>query len=531
MTATTFETLVGISNPFDTTDASAWVIALGGVLFILYYALQHKFGTSKSMQRAPPIIPGGAFSIFPKFFSHDGPFYLMRLSRRVAKVFELPIAPPGSRFIVVCCPHLGREILDDPQATKWKTGYSFFDMVCGGDNLFSAEGHRYKHARKSTATAFARPHLPRMNTIVHRLVNEWTDEMIKNDGKPSKTDTFVVDVSEEMQKVTIRTICEVGFEHQLCDRDMLKALRSLQIAYREFAQRTPQNPFRQMAGFLFAEVREARRAGKVLQDLCQAMLDDYRLKHQKTSRGSKSDDDDDEHDNGTGSPEVVHTVLRTIVYDDSYKNDGERVRDMVTYLAGGYDTASYTISWTLLMLAKQPQTQRWLREELRKLPPAERPFGCQALKWVIRESMRLHPVVAMGVIRNTSRDMVYDPNRGGRNGINGGSVGASSIVIPKRSIALIPFLAIHRDGEIFENPDEFIPRRWESPTADMSKAWLAFGSGRRNCPGQALANIELCVMLAKLCSDYEWTIEDEGHVEYYVTLKTVDTTLKAKKIV
>jgi cytochrome P450 len=75
-----------------------------------------------------------------------------------------------------------------------------------------------------------------------------------------------------------------------------------------------------------------------------------------------------------------------------------------------------------------------------------------------------------------------------------------------------------------------VPKRWENPTPEMQQSWMGFSLGRRNCVGQVLANAELSVVLAKLCCDYEWSVVVEGKGEYSVTLKTIGTVLKAKKV-
>mmetsp|Transcript_12121 Transcript_12121/g.28039 ORF Transcript_12121/g.28039 Transcript_12121/m.28039 type:complete len:100 (+) Transcript_12121:60-359(+) len=95
----------------------------------------------------------------------------------------------------------------------------------------------------------------------------------------------------------------------------------------------------------------------------------------------------------------------------------------------------------------------------------------------------------------------------------------------------MPVYCIHRDVSLFQDPDEFLPQRWaENPPQAMQSAWLSFGAGKRNCIGQNLALTEIRTILAALCRDYEWTIQDAGHQEFYVTLKTVNTMLRAQKV-
>ena len=495
---------LGLTNPFAADQASGWVVA---VCFLLgaYYFLYPRNSSSSSGKQRPPLVPCSTYEVFSKFFSNDGPLFLLMLSRKVSKVFGLPLAPPGTSWYVVGDPAVARHVLEDHKALKWTTAYGFLDQVAGGSTFFAAEGPRYKHARKSTSAAFARPHLPRMTTIVQQTLDEWTQQTFQTNQpqQPDDDQSVVMDVSEEMQRLTIRVIARVAFDYDLTDQQVEASTLALQTAYREFALRTPQNPLRRLWWF-FPKAREAHRAAGIVRNLCRDMLADFRKREETT--------------NATITP---NTVLYNMVHDLGYHNDEERLRDMVVYLAGGYDTTSYTISWTLLELARHRTThQKRLRHELRRLSTSERP-QCPFLKQVLRESMRLHAVAALGGIRILPRN-VYLPTTT----TNGSNTGGG-LVMERNAIVQMPLCVVHRDGNVFEEPDQFWPERWENPTPAMSKAWMAFGVGRRNCPGQALANIELCTVLAQLCTDYEWTVEQPGHTEYYVTLKTVDTLLRA----
>lgn len=309
----------------------------------------------------------------------------------------------------------------------------------------------------------------------------------------------MIDIGEEMQRLTVNVIGKLGFDYNLSSEQTETAVHALQLGYLEFSQKYRKYPQRRLLGGLFyPEIRRARQAGQDLNSLGRTMLQHYR----------ENESSQQEHQRDDAKP-----ILHYIVNDKEYKDDEERVRDIVVYFAGGYDTTSYTISWILLELAKHPETQTWLRQEMKKHAP-EKVRDCVALKHCIREGMRLHPVAAIGGLRRTVGDIP----------LNDGSV------IPSGSITMTMTLAMQRDGDVFEQPDEFLPRRWEAATDKMNKNWLSFGTGRRACIGQALAQAELLMVVQKLVADYEWTVEEEGHINYSVTLKTLGTQLKAKKV-
>lgn len=58
--------------------------------------------------------------------------------------------------------------------------------------------------------------------------------------------------------------------------------------------------------------------------------------------------------------------------------------------------------------------------------------------------------------------------------------------LKKDQSVVIPTMAIHRNPEIYPDPEKFDPERW-NPENKLSRhpyAFLAFGQGPRNCPGE-----------------------------------------------
>mmetsp|Transcript_6766 Transcript_6766/g.9877 ORF Transcript_6766/g.9877 Transcript_6766/m.9877 type:complete len:141 (+) Transcript_6766:1177-1599(+) len=140
--------------------------------------------------------------------------------------------------------------------------------------------------------------------------------------------------------------------------------------------------------------------------------------------------------------------------------------------------------------------------------------------------MRLNSTAALGSLRQIAKEIVVPATKT-----------MPSLVLPEGSVCVTPFYCIHRDADVFhEKPDEFIPSRWENnaanggDNADMIAAFLPFSIGRRNCVGQALANAELHVTIAELIRRYEFTVQDPGFTDYYVTLKIVNCMMWVKPI-
>jgi cytochrome P450 len=168
-----------------------------------------------------------------------------------------------------------------------------------------------------------------------------------------------------------------------------------------------------------------------------------------------------------------------------------------------------TLSTTLILLAKHPQYAKKLREELAK---SKSPGDCEYLKFVLKESSRLLPVAAMGSVRLTGRD--FDAGNGE--------------IIPKGANVFMPQIASNRNEDVFDDPETFNPDRWYNATTEMKNTVMTFSMGVRNCVGQALATAELDSILPRIVSQYDFEIEDEGSLKFFLLLRHVGTKLRAK---
>jgi len=147
----------------------------------------------------------------------------------------------------------------------------------------------------------------------------------------------------------------------------------------------------------------------------------------------------------------------------------------------------------LLCLAKNPEKQARLREEVMKVLPNKNSEFTEAsmknvpyLRACIKESQRLHPLI-VGNARVLARDAV----------LSGYRVPAGTYV------NIVPLNALTRD-EYFPQASEFLPERWlRSPKDSESKCpanelkstnpfvFLPFGFGPRMCVGKRIVEMEL----------------------------------------
>ena len=251
------------------------------------------------------------------------------------------------------------------------------------------------------------------------------------------------------------------------------------------------NPLRKPFGFFIKERRRAHVAADRLELLAFKIMNRYK----KCNNPSKD------------------TIIDCIMKNDAYKNDNERAADVTTLLIAGHDTTAYTIAWTVKELAKNPKEQENLRDLLQSTEK-ENWHQLDTLKNVIKEGMRLHPVAGGGLDRIIGRDFITDDN----------------FLLKKGSFISIQFFMQFRDRNVYRDPDLFIPSRWDNPTTEMKDSFVPFAVGARNCVGLSLANAEINTIIPTICSQFEFKLENEGHMVQFLTVKTINTMVKAKKI-
>ncbi|XP_053966323.1 probable cytochrome P450 49a1 [Anastrepha ludens] len=169
----------------------------------------------------------------------------------------------------------------------------------------------------------------------------------------------------------------------------------------------------------------------------------------------------------------------------------------------GVDTTSVAVSSTIYQLAKNPEKQQKLFEELRKVfPTREAEIDQNALEQIpylracIKETLRMYPVVIA----------------------NGRSLQTDAVIagyhIPKGTHVIFPHLVVSNDPAYFPEPKRFLPERWMKQSEASAQCphvgrkihpfvSLPFGYGRRMCVGRRFAEIELNMLLAKIFRKYK----------------------------
>ncbi|XP_031667473.1 cytochrome P450 3A27-like [Oncorhynchus kisutch] len=118
------------------------------------------------------------------------------------------------------------------------------------------------------------------------------------------------------------------------------------------------------------------------------------------------------------------------------------------------------------------------------------------LDCVLNESLRLYPVMLR--LERVAKKTVE---------ING-------IVIPKDCIVLVPTWTLHRDPEIWSDPEEFMPERFSKENKESIDpyTYMPFGAGPRNCIGMRFALIMIKLAMVEILQSFTFSVCDETEI-------------------
>lgn len=171
-------------------------------------------------------------------------------------------------------------------------------------------------------------------------------------------------------------------------------------------------------------------------------------------------------------------------------------------LFAGADTTTSTIEWAMSELIKnQVAMEKVLAELDREVKESVvKESDLQSLHYlhnVIKEALRLHPPAPFLL-----------PHRALK------TCNVMNYTIPKDSQVFVNVWAIGRDPKNWEDPMAFKPERFYETGLELNTndfIFLAFGSGRRICPGLPMAGKQIPLVLATLLKWIRWSLPHEVH--------------------
>lgn len=330
-----------------------------------------------------------------------------------------------------------------------------------GTGLLTAEGDYWRRQRRIVQPAFSRERVASyvacMTGSAGQMLETW---------KPGA----VVDVHEEMMRVTLRVVLRALFELETAETETISS--SLNTVMRNNVggrlMMPPALRYLPLPG-----LAEARRA---VQKINAAVYDIVR-QHRTSGNGTSRD--------------LLSILMQARDEDGSRMTDDQLRDEVMTFLLAGHETTALALSWALYLLSQNADAEANLHHELDRVLGDRLPTiaDIPALTFtenVIKETLRLYPP-AWCVARTVIDDFELDGYR----------IPASSNIVMSQWI-------MHRDPRFFPEPEKFDPDRWDAAACKNLPrfAYFPFGGGPRLCVGASFATTEALLILATIARKF-----------------------------
>lgn len=200
--------------------------------------------------------------------------------------------------------------------------------------------------------------------------------------------------------------------------------------------------------------------------------------------------------------------------------DPIKLRDeSLNVLLAGRDTTASLLSWTILLLARQPDMFARLRADILEQfgtyhQPRNMDFAslksCHYLQHFLNETLRLYPVVPFN--RRCATTDTTLPSGGGKDG-------SSPIYVPKGRTVMYSTYVLQRRKDIWgEDAEVFNPDRWMG--RKVAWEYIPFNGGPRTCIGQQFALMRASYVVVRLLQRFDKMedVDSEKEIRYGVSL-------------
>ncbi|GMJ12491.1 ARABIDOPSIS ENT-KAURENOIC ACID HYDROXYLASE 2, ent-kaurenoic acid hydroxylase 2 [Hibiscus trionum] len=446
----------------------------------------------RKKKQDPPLPPGdmgwpfvgNMCSFLTAFKSQDPDSFIHNLNQRYGGTSIYKTHLFGSPSVIVCSPELCRKVLTDDE--HFLFGYPSSAIQLGGKkSMYGVPMSEHRRLRRLTTDPINGHQALALyiGHIEHIVIPSLED--LSSMNKPIK-------FFSEMKRIGLKVIAQL-FLGSTKDSDLFSMVKY----YTELFPGVLSLPIN-IPGFAFHRAMKARR--KLVK-----MIQDELDKRRATSL---------EEDRKKG----MMDLLMEVESENGEKLEDEHIIDLLLLiLFAGHETTAHTMMWVLIYLNQHPEMLQKAKEEqqtiIKRRPSAQKGLTLTEIKQmeylpkVIDESLRRNNF-AFALFRKVEADVNFN-----------------GYTIPKGWKVLVWYRALHMDPNIYSNPKEFIPSRWENHRF-RGRTFIPFGAGSRTCPGADLAKLEISISLHYFLLNYKLEeLNPKGPISYLPLPRPADDCL------
>jgi cytochrome P450 len=343
-----------------------------------------------------------------------------------------------------------------------------------GRGLLTSTGDYWLRQRRLIQPGFHKRRIDALEALMKIEVDDCMKRWQGFTGKP-------FDAYPEMNRLTFRIVARTLFSSSL-EEKQLQRLSELISILQSFIVREVRQPYKRWWYRLSGKINHHLILAREARDVIRKVI------RERQQAGNRPDD-------------LLSMLLDSVYEDTGQGMDEEQLIDecLILFVAG-HETSANALSWMIYLLGKHPA------ERLR-LSTAEISTQPGLIHNVIHETMRLYPPGWVVDRVSLEDDQVED------------------YFVPKHTIWLIYIRGIHRNPAYWENPDEFIPDRWNDPNKNI-EAYMPFGSGPRMCIGEHFAIMEMQLIIKEIIHHFDFKLISKSIAEKpLVTLRPLEPVM------
>ncbi|CAN0902774.1 Cytochrome P450 734A1 [Linum grandiflorum] len=317
-----------------------------------------------------------------------------------------------------------------------------------------------------------------------RMLDEWT--MLVSSGAPE------IDVESHITATAGEIIAKTSFgvDYNESGRMVVEKLRAMQLTLFN-SNRYVGVPYSKI--MCPRKTLDAKKLGKEIDSLLLSII---------STRKNNLNTNNDSNKINNKNKDLLGLLLQENHADGRLGKTlttRELVDECKTFFFGGHETTALAISWTLMLLAKHPEWQEELRNEIKEVSGDEKTIDFSMLSslkkmgWVMNEVLRLYSP-APNVQRQAKEDIKVNDR-----------------TIPKGTNMWIDVVAMHHDVDLWgDDVYEFKPDRFKADPlyggCKHKMGFMPFGFGGRMCVGRNLTMMEYKIVLSLILTRFSFSL-------------------------
>ncbi|XP_058126923.1 cytochrome P450 4d2-like [Anopheles coustani] len=425
----------------------------------------------------------------------------------------------NDHMITVSSPENVEKVVMAKQTQK-STVYEFIELWLG-QGLLISKGEKWFHRRKIITPTFHFKILEGFASVFNREAGILIEKLRPHAGSGQEFDIY-----EPISLYALDSICitsmgvDINAQNDPTNQYVRDVKRMSELILLRIFHVLASFP--RVYWYLMPNAWEQRKLIRRLHAFTDSVIQRRRQQLMSAKMNSDSDntaaDDDEESNLYSKRRDTFLDLLLNVTVDGESLSDLDIREEVDTFMFEGHDTTTSGIAFTFYQLAKHPDIQEKLYQEIVDILGADHrtvPLTYSTLQnfpyldMVVKESLRLLPPVSF-----IGRRLVDDVE------ING-------ITVPAGTDITIPIYVIHRNPDVYPEPERFDPERFSEQSTQRRGPYdyIPFSIGSRNCIGQRYALMEMKVTIVRMISHYQILPGDTMHE---VRLKT-DLVLRPDK--